>query len=197
MSFVNKACYLGGMTVAVIAMSGMGGGSKAPPISEEATTNIMAAGMGSNNPPGPGSGSSGSGGTPTAPLGQIWDDADSQERARLAVENGLLGQSSQSLCARGANNILSYYVNGYGMSNSGANAHQMGPILESRYGMSAIQDNGVYMNGDTRVLTNSGVGHLETYMNGRWYSDFPQNTSGMEWGGYNGATLYRLPGPPR
>lgn len=118
---------------------------------------------------------------------------DDQIRAAAAVENGLLGECSQSLCARGANNILSFYTRGYGEATSGADAAQMGPILQSEYNMSVIADNGTYRNGDTRILTGPGTQHMETYMNGRWYSDFPQNNSSVSNPRYNSATLYRLP----
>ena len=121
------------------------------------------------------------------------DSADSNQRAAWAVQEGLLYSSSQGWCARGANNILSYYVNGNGMGSSGANAKDMGPILQSRYGMSPVMDTGTYQNGDTRVLSNKGYGHIETYMNGRWYSDFPQNNSSVGSSRYSTATLYRLP----
>lgn len=128
---------------------------------------------------------SGSGTTPQS--------ADSTDRANMAVQKGLLGGHSQGWCARGTNNILSYYVNGTGMSSSGANANAMGPVLQQRYGMTAVADTGQYQNGDTRILQNGGNGHAETYMNGKWYSDFPQNGSLMTSGRYSSATLYRLP----
>jgi hypothetical protein len=109
------------------------------------------------------------------------------------VGEGLLGETSQGLCARGANNILSYYVNGTGMATAGANATDMGPNLQRYYGMGVIEDTGVYRNGDTRILHNTGYGHMETYMNGRWYSDFPQNNSSVGSANYSSSVLYRLP----
>lgn len=119
-------------------------------------------------------------------------DLEDQQRAQLAIDNGLLGSCSQKLCARGANNILSYYVFGRGMATSGANARNMGPILQSRYNMSVVRNTGTFQNGDTFVLTSpNGAQHMETYMNGRWYSDFPQNGSLRN--NYANATLYRLP----
>lgn len=119
--------------------------------------------------------------------------ADSNTRADNAVKNGLMYNSSRGWCARGANNILSYYTTGRGASSAGANAKDMGPILQSRYKMTSVQDTGSYQNGDTRVLKNNGNGHMETYMNGKWYSDFAQKGSLKNSGNYSSSTLYRLP----
>lgn len=111
-----------------------------------------------------------------------------------AVAKGLL--NSTGWCARGANNILSYYTTGRGMATSGANAKNMGPILQQRYSMSKVSDTGVYQNGDTKVMTKDGcpgcAGHIETYMNGTWYSDHKQRAS-LEGRGYTATGLFRLP----
>lgn len=131
-------------------------------------------------------------GAPGSHSSTVTDSAESQARAAFAVENGVLFTRSRRKCARGANNILSYYVNGHEMAHSGANANEMGPILQSRYGMTIVEDTGTYKNGDTRILYNSGFGHMETYMNGNWYSDFAQGGSLMGSGNYSRAELYRL-----
>jgi hypothetical protein len=133
-------------------------------------------------------------GAETMPLGSLptADSPESKSRAANAIQKGLLG--TKGMCARGANNILSYYINGEGMATSGANARDMGPVLETRYNMSVVTDTGVYQNGDTRILTGPGsTQHIETYMNGGWYSDFAQNNSSVNNPRYNTAKLYRLP----
>lgn len=130
------------------------------------------------------------------------DDSNSQARAAVAIEQGLLSNcGSTGMCARGANNILSWYVFGQswasvngGDPSSGSDARSFGRLLVNRYGMSVATDTGEYQNGDTRILTGSGgTQHMETYMNGRWYSDFAQNNSSVGNSRYNSATLYRLP----
>ncbi len=142
-------------------------------------------------------GTNSTGGT-NAPAGNYGNgtnlsDEESNARAAQAVRDGLMGSKSQSKCARGATRILNYYVNGTFRAYSGADAHQMGGILTSEYGMSRAADNGTYKNGDVHILTNSGVGHMEVYMNGQWFSDFPQNGSLYNNGRYATSTLYRLP----
>lgn len=196
-SFINKTCFVLAAGLAVITIGMLSEGEDVGEISgDDLAINGNAQGGGETTQNGTASTSSGMStgvsGVPKIPMGPLTDSEDSQERARNAISNGLMGQSSQRKCARGATRILNYYVNGTYRDKSGADAHQMGPILESDFGMSAIQDTGQYQNGDVHILTNSGVGHMEVYMNGRWYSDFPQNTSGLEWSGYNGSTLYRL-----
>lgn len=124
----------------------------------------------------------------------IQDGLDSQTRAAEAVRKGLL--CSVGMCARGSNNILSYYVFGKGMATSGADARSMGPFLQERYKMTVVPNTGVYQNGDTKILTNNSnpslPGHMETYMNGKWYSDHAQKGS-LEGQGYTLKALYRLP----
>ena len=113
-----------------------------------------------------------------------------------AIDNGRLFDVSHLMCARGANEILSQYVNGVGMAHSGADAKNMGPRLKDNYGMTVVPDTGNYQNGDTRIIRNtnpSKPGHMETNINGTWYSDFRQNSSlqNANWAGEQ--TLYRLP----
>ena len=142
------------------------------------------------------SGESGNGTTSDSGSGNgtNMSSADSNARADEAVKKGLLYDSSHRKCARGANNILSYYLKGHGEATSGADAGGMGPVLEKKYGMKAVQDTGSYQNGDTHVIQSSkgDYGHMETYMNGTWYSDFKQKGSLKNANGMGSSTLYRV-----
>jgi hypothetical protein len=182
-SFINKSCGVAAAGIAVISVFHMGDNGSMPPSGDDEYTSSGAGGA---------NGAVG-GLIQRANIIPITDSMDSQQRAAAAVANGVLYNESHSKCARGANNILSYYYTGQGMATSGANANQMGPILEQRYGMTTVVDTGYYQNGDARLLFNGGYGHMEVYMNGRWYSDFAQNSSAVNWGKYGSSQLYRRP----
>ena len=155
------------------------------------------------DPLNPANDTQGAGGTPSpynnassASSGGVYDDAAAQAR----VDS--LSSSSTGWCARGVNNTLQTLTDQPLTLTSGANAKDMGPVLQNNFGMYVIPDTGSYQNGDTRILPpvdTSQNGHIETYVNGVWSSDFKQNNSLNSLAGSaryitSQATLYRLPG---
>ena len=98
-------------------------------------------------------------------------------------------------CARGVNKTLEAYTGQPITASSGYNANVAGPVLQSRYGMVPASNTGAYRNGDTIVYQGGpqGYGHIETYFNGSWSSDFQQSGNSLNNDRYTSSQLYRFP----
>lgn len=206
MGLFNKACFVGGAAVIAIGINGgieLGGGKTNLPPSGEEDYVATAGGIDYSSSPPSGTTTTNSSGVPNnytgganadpngMQTGNFRGDADAAERL-IGTYNVGYDENINGWCARGVSKILEAYCGMPITSTSGANAKYMGPILTNKFGMTAVADTGVYQNGDTRVLQNSGAGHIETYMNGRWVSDFVQNGPSTGSSRYTGSQLYRF-----
>jgi len=126
------------------------------------------------------------------PTGTHRGDTDAALR-QIGTYNVGYDRSKNGWCARGVSKTLEAYCGMPITATSGANAKNMGPILQNKFGMVPVTDTGVYRNGDTRVLQNRGAGHIETYFNGKWSSDFVQSGPSTGNPRYSGSQLYRFP----
>jgi hypothetical protein len=206
MSVANKLCFLTGAAVIGIGMTGgieVGRDqSFSPPGGDESYAQSQVSSSYSVNrnnlPPGAPETNPWMTNTPGASADPSGLQTGSY-RGDVNAAEGIIGtynvgydEDLNGWCARGVSKILEAYTGMPITSTSGANAKHMGPILTGKFGMTAVADNGSYQNGDTRVLQNSGAGHIETYMNGRWVSDFVQNGPSTGNPRYSGSQLYRF-----
>jgi len=206
MSLINKVCFAGGAAVLMIGVNGgveLGSNkSNYPPGGDEEYVHSRASSSysvdRSSLPPG----ASEANPWRTNNTGALADPSQYQTGDYMgdaAAAEGIIGTynvgydpAKNGWCARGVSKILEAYCGMPITATSGANAKHMGPILTGKFGMTAVADTGVYQNGDTRVLQNRGAGHIETYMNGRWVSDFVQNGPSTGNPRYSSSQLYRF-----